>query len=224
MASPGPLGTAQSVKAPSAIHRGRSANNRDVQSAAVRSVAVGATLRGVGDDERRKVMFGLGFGALVLLWSYFRIGSAYDDLWHYGVDRPSHAALGQGLAVVGFLGSIAALVALTQRHSAARTVALVAAVAGVGTADGDLGSDPGDLGGPGQMGALLQQAEVRSPGIVGQLHRRGPPDGERAPPADRPAQETEGSESGILPSADNVAVLFDPPGLPAWEQSRVLTP
>jgi hypothetical protein len=35
----------------------------------------------------------------------------------------------------------------------------------------------------------------------------------------------EGSESkGILPSADNVAVLFDPRGLPPWEQSRDLTP
>jgi hypothetical protein len=109
----------------------------------------------MGDQDRRRSMFTLGFGALLLLWTYARIGSAYDDLWSYGVDRPSHAGLGQGAAVVGALACVATILAIAQRLPWARLAGIVAALAAIaagiylawlgGSHDDKVGFDSGSL-------------------------------------------------------------------------------
>jgi hypothetical protein len=74
-------------------------------------------------------MIGMGFGIAIMLWAYVRIGDAYDQLDHYGVDRPSHASLGQGLAVLALIGFILTLVAMAQRATWVRPTGLAAGAA-----------------------------------------------------------------------------------------------
>ena len=77
-------------------------------------------------------MIGLGFGILILFFAYLRIDWAYEDLSHYGDDRPSHASLGQGLALLGVAGCAVTIVAIAREMAWARTVALATTAAAIG--------------------------------------------------------------------------------------------